>query len=96
MQPAPDWFDRLWDENAHNLPVWLRNPSGKKLVRNFAGILIETAGVMAQTPEGVRQVVAYARILAAVRGVRGVFDSPDPSPEQVAAFVERLVQKVKP
>jgi hypothetical protein len=96
LTPAPDWFDRLWDAQSHKLPIYLRNDSGKKVARSFVAGMIETLGAAAKTPEGMRQVVAYARIAAILRGSRGILDQPDPSPEQVADAVERLVQRLKP
>ena len=96
IQPASDWFDRLWSENESRLPIYLRNDAMKKTARGIIGNLIEGAGSFAKTPEGVRQIVAYARIAAILKGVSGVTSAPDPSPEQVAEMVERLVQRVKP
>jgi len=94
---TPDWFDRLWESSIKaKLPLLLRTEAIKKLAREAVGTATETLGALAKTPEGMRQVVAYGRIFAAVRGLQGVFSSPDPSPEEVAAFVERLVDKVKP
>jgi hypothetical protein len=96
LTPAPDWFDRLWDQNSQKIPVYLRNDAFKKTARGLVGLCVESLGSFAKTPDGMRQVVAYARIVAALRGVQGVANAPDPSPEQVAEMVERLVARVKP
>lgn len=96
IQPAPDWFDRLWDSNTDKLPLLLRNDSAKQAARGLVGVMVEALGKQATTPEGIQQVVAYARILASVKGIRGVMEAPDPSPAEVADFVERLVQRAKP
>jgi len=92
----PDWFDRIWDEHAPKLPIYLRNSATKEMARNLMHGVIQIAAVQAQTPQGVRALIAFSRITAILKGVQGVCDSPDPSPEEVAAAVERLVQRVKP
>jgi hypothetical protein len=92
-----DWFDDIWDTRvAPTLPIYLRSSGVKDLARGAVRVLVEGLGAHAETPDGMRQIVAYARILASVKAVRGVFDSPDPTPEQVADAVERLMQRVKP
>lgn len=96
IQPAPDWFERLWEEHAHKLPILLRNDSGKKLARQLVAVVIDSLGQFAKTPEGVRQIVAYARIYSILKGSQGVIDAPNPTPEQVADAVQKLVEKVKP
>jgi hypothetical protein len=91
----PDWFDRFWDEHKDKLPVYLRGQ--KKAARLILAGVIEALGKQATTPEGVRSIIAFAKISSIVKGTRGVLDSPDPSPEQVADAVEKLVQRmVKP
>lgn len=92
----PDWFDVLWESHQHKLPFLLRNDAGKKLAREILGMAIQGVVTYSKTPRGVRALIAFSRIQAIVKGVQGVCDSPDPSPEEVAAAVERLVQKVKP
>jgi hypothetical protein len=90
----PDWFDSWWDANQSVIPIWLRGQ--KKAARQILAGVIQGLGSYAQTPEGVKQVLAFARIYAIIRGTQNVFDSPDPSPDQVADAVQRLVDRVKP
>ncbi len=92
----PDWFDLLWETHQQKLPIFLRNEAGKKLAREIVGVAIQGAASYSTTPQGVRALIAFSRIAAIVKGVTGVCDSPDPTPEEVAAAVERLVQRVKP
>jgi hypothetical protein len=96
IKPAPDWFDRLWETEQKRLPLFLRNESSKDLARKLVATAVEAAGSFAKSPEGMRQVIAYGRIYAAVRGMGDLMGQPDPSPEQVAAAVEKLVARVKP
>lgn len=92
----PDWFDVLWETHQHKIPFMLRNDVGKKLARDIIGLAISGAATYSTTPQGVRALIAFSRIQAILKGARGVCESPDPSPEQVADAVERLVQRVKP
>lgn len=92
----PDWFDTFWQEHRNKLPVLMRGDGTKELARNLMGAAVQTAAKQATTPQGVRALIAFSRVAAIVKGVNGVCDSPDPSPEEVAAAVERLVKKVKP
>jgi hypothetical protein len=92
----PDWFDVLWETHQHKIPFLLRNDAGKRIAREIIGLAIQGAATYSTTPQGVRALIAFSRIQAITRGVQGVCESPDPSPEQVADAVERLVQKVKP
>lgn len=94
--PAPDWFDSFWDSQKHNLPTFLRNEAGKKLARAALDAAIQSGAQYAATPQGIRAVIAFARISAMLRGIQGVCDAPDPSPEQVVDGVERLLNRVKP
>ena len=92
-----DWFDEIWDVRvAPTLPIYLRSQSVKDLARGAVRVLVDGLGTHAKTADGMRQIVAFARIMAIMKGTAGVLDSPDPSPEQVADAVERLVAKVKP
>ncbi len=95
-QRIPDWFDVLWETHQHRLPFVLRNDMGKKIARDMLGLAIQGAASYSTTPPGVRALIAFSRVAAIVKGVNGVCDSPDPTPEEVAAAVERLVQRVKP
>jgi hypothetical protein len=90
----PDWFDAWWEENQRLIPVWLRTQ--KKAARMVLAGVIEGLGKQASTPEGVRMIVAFGKIATIVKGARGVIDSPNPSPDDIAEAVERLVQRVKP
>jgi hypothetical protein len=92
----PDWFDSLWETHSHRLPFFLRSDTGKDLVRKLAGDVIQEFAKQATTPKGIQSLIAFSRITAILKGVQGVCDSPDPSPEEVAAAVERLVQRVRP
>jgi hypothetical protein len=92
----PDWFDTLWEQQKMRLPVYLRNDATKKLAREMIGVMVQAGAQAAATPQGVRALIAFSRIAAIVKGVNGVCDSPDPSPEEVAAAVEQLMQRVKP
>lgn len=98
--PAPiksrDWFDDFWDSHRKDVPAFLRNDSFKNTARGLARVLIEGMGKQATTPEGIRQIVAYGRILATVKAMHNTASGPDPSPDEVADAVERLVQRVKP
>lgn len=95
-QRLPDWFDLLWETHQSKLPIFFRNEAGKKLARELVGVAISGAASYSTTPQGVRILVAFSRIMAIMKGAQGVLDSPDPTPEEVAAAVERLVQRVKP
>jgi microsomal dipeptidase-like Zn-dependent dipeptidase len=92
-----DWFDELWDRQV---PLMYRlHPSSAALKRIARSLMDEALKVMAKkagAPDGVKAIVAFARIQAIVTGAKGVLDAPDPTPEQVAEAVERLVQRVKP
>lgn len=92
-----DWFDDIWDTKVSpTLPVYLRSASIKQLARGAVRVLIESMGAHAKSPDGIRQVIAFARITAIMRGRTDVMGAADPTPEQVADAVERLVQRVKP
>src|SRR5271165_3452480 len=92
----PDWFDEFWNAQKVKLPLYLRNDATKELARGLLTAAVQGAAQAAGTPQGVRALIAFSRVAAIVKGVNGVCDSPDPSPEEVAAAVERLVAKVKP
>lgn len=94
--PAPDWFETFWHTQKNKLPVYLRNDATKELARGLLSASIQSAAQFATTPEGVRALISFSRIAAIVKGAHGVCDAPDPSPEEVAAAVERLVRRVKP
>jgi hypothetical protein len=93
---ARDWFDDFWDSHKRDLPAFLRNDSFKDTARGLVRVMVEGIGQQATTPEGIRQIIAFARIAAILKGTQGVMDAPNPTPEQVAEAVERLVQRVKP
>jgi hypothetical protein len=94
--PAPDWFEQLWREHQHRLPFLLQNETGKRMVRDLLGIVLESLKAQAGSASGVSTVIAFARIQAMLKGCQGVLDAPDPTPEQVADAVERLVERMKP
>ena len=100
LTQSPDWFDALWEQHKHKLPPYLRSEPVKKLAREMIGPLsdfaLQEAARKAATPDGIRVIVAFARVTAILKGAQGVCDSPDPTPEEVAAAVERLVKRVKP
>ena len=91
----PDWFDRLWAEASPRLPVLLRSEGAKRIAREVADLAIREFAKQAGTPEGVRAIIAYAKISAILKGTRGVCDAPDPTPEEVTEAVQRLVDKLK-
>jgi len=91
----PDWFDRLWHEYSPKLPVLLRTDSAKKIAREIADVAIREFAKQAGTPEGVRAIIAYAKISAILKGTRGVCDAPDPTPEEVTEAVKKLVERLK-
>jgi len=95
-QRLPDWFDALWETHREKVPLFLRNDTGKKLLRDALGAAMQGAASYSTTPSGIRAIIAFSRISAIVKGVNGVCDAPDPSPEQVAEAVERLMKRVKP
>lgn len=95
-QRIPDWFDLLWEEKIKKqIPLYLRNESVKKIARTLIDETFKMAAVQATTPQGVRALIAFSRIAAIVRGVNGVANAPDPSPEEVADGVQRLVEKLR-
>ena len=97
LKPAPDWFDDLWDTTiAPQVPIYLRGETLKQTARGLTRILVERLGALATTPEGVRQIVAYARIATVCKAAMRANLGPDPTPEQVAEFVEKVVARVKP
>ena len=92
----PDWFDVFWEEQKSKLPIYLRNDATKQLAKSMIGAAIQGAASASTTPQGVRALIAFSRIAAIVKGTHGVCEAADPSPEEVAAAVERLVQRVRP
>jgi hypothetical protein len=90
----PDWFDAFWSKHEKEIPIWLRGQ--KKLARQLLGGVVESLGAYGKTPAGIQQIIAFARITAIMKSVGGAMTGPDPSPEDVVARVEWLVQKVKP
>jgi hypothetical protein len=92
-----DWFDELWDRH---IPLMFRlHPMAgqlKSLARNLMDEALKIMAKRAGAPDGVKAVIGFARIQAIVKGAQGVMDAPDPSPEQVVEYVERLTQRVKP
>lgn len=95
LPAARDWFDDFWDQNVAMLPVYLRGMPIKKLARELMQLGLKAMARQAGTPEGVKAVIAFARVKAILQGAQGVLDAPDPSAEQVTDAVERLVQRVK-
>lgn len=91
--PAPDWFDTFWEKHEKDIPIFFRNARGKELARSAMDAAIQGAAQAATTPQGLRALIAFSRISAIVKGVHGVCDAPDPSPEEVAAAVEKLAQR---
>jgi len=91
----PDWFDRLWAEASPRLPVLLRSEGAKRIAREVADLAIREFAKQAGTPEGVRAIIAYAKISAILKGARGVCDAAEPTPEEVTEAVQRLVDKLK-
>jgi len=94
--PTPDWFDTFWESQKHNVPVFLRNDHGKKIARAALEAAVQSGAQLATTPQGIRGLIAMARITAILKGVGGVLNSPDPSPEEVTRAVEELAQRVRP
>ena len=95
--PKPrDWFDDFWDANVRSLPAIMRGTSVKELARNLMQEALKGMAKQAGTPDGVRAIIAFARITAICKGAQGVLDAPDPTPEQVTEAVQRLVDRVKP
>ena len=92
IKPAPDWFDLLWEANRNRVPMLLRNEHGKQLARAALEAAIQGSATLATTPNGIRALVAFARISAIIKGSVEVCSAPDPTPEQIADAVERLVQ----
>lgn len=90
----PDWFDAVWAKHENELPIWMRGQ--KKLARQLIGAVIESMGAYAKTPAGMQQVIAFAKVASMVKGMSGLINAPDPSPDEVVSAVERLMQKVKP
>lgn len=95
LQPVPDWFDQLWAKHQNELPFVLRNETGKKLARTLLESAIQGMTDYSRGPQGVRTIVAFSKIAAIVKGINGVAGAPDPSPEEVAEVVKRLVEKLK-
>jgi hypothetical protein len=95
--PTPrDWFDDFWDQNVRTLPAMFRSNAVKEVARKLLDELLKHLARKAGTPDGVKAIVAFARIAAILKGSQGVLDAPDPSPDQVVEAVQRLVDKVKP
>ena len=69
------------------IPAFLRNDSFRNTARGIVRVLIEAMGKQAQTPEGVRVVIAFARVVTAMKALMGA--NINPSPEEVADAVER-------
>jgi hypothetical protein len=92
-----DWFDEIWEAKiAPQLPFYLRTDATKKLARGMVDVTVQAAAKQATTPQGVRALIAFSRIAAILKGVNGVCDAPDPSPEEVADAVQKLVERLKP
>jgi hypothetical protein len=94
LSDAPDWFDALWEKHSPDMPWWMR--SQKEAARTMMGPILDSFANQAKTPEGVRAIIAFAKIAKIVKGARGVLDDPNPTPDQVAEAVQRLVERVKP
>lgn len=94
-QATPAWFDKFWGENCIKLPPWFRGEAIKLLAWQLFELLLDNISKFAKTPDGVRQAVAFARIASIVKGSQNVLDAPDPTPEQVAEAVQRLVDRSK-
>lgn len=95
-QRLPDWFDTFWEANKLRLPVWARNDSAKQLARTMLDQSLQIAAKQAATPDGVRAIIAFAKISAIMKGVTGVMDAPNPSPDDVAEAVRKLVERLRP
>jgi hypothetical protein len=89
-----DWFDELWETHAHELPIFLRG--SKETARKLVPIFLESMSKAATAPESLRALAAVARISRILQGARGLVDTPEPSPEQIADAVERMVERLKP
>jgi len=92
----PVWFLNFWAENCVKLPILFRGESMMMLAWDLFGTLLEHVGRYMKTPDGMRQFIAFARIQTILSGSHGVLNQPDPTPEQVAEAVQRLVNRVKP
>lgn len=92
-QITPTWFDKFWADNCMRLPILMRGDSMKQLAWQLFQILLGAVGDYANTPDGMRAIVAFAKIQAIMQGSRDVMDAPNPSPEQVADAVQRLVDR---
>jgi hypothetical protein len=96
LASTPDWFDTLWDEHlAPQMPIYLRTAATKKLARGMLDVAVQAAAKQATTPQGVRALIAFSKISAIMKGANNVANAPDPSPEEVAEAVQRLVERVK-
>lgn len=94
-QRMPDWFDAYWEANKSRLPVLLRNDGAKQLARGLVDGMIQSMAQQATTPAGIRALISFSRITSILKGAQGVMESPDPSPEEVAEAVRRLVERVR-
>jgi hypothetical protein len=92
-QITPAWFDQFWAENCMRLPILMRGDSMKQIAWQLFQVLLEAVGREAKTPHGLRTIVAFAKIQAIMQGSQHVLGAPEPTPEQVAEFVQRLVDR---
>ena len=93
--PPPPWFLEFWEDNCHRLPMMLRGDTTMNLAWALFELLLSHVGRYARTPDGMKQVIAFARITAIMQGAQGVLDAPDPSPEQVEEALRKLLDKAK-
>jgi hypothetical protein len=94
--PAPPtWFLEFWEDNCQRLPTFARGESMMNLAWSLFELLLQHVGRYARTPDGVKKVIAFGRVVTILQGAQGVLDSPDPTPEQVEQAVQRLVERVK-
>jgi hypothetical protein len=95
-QRMPDWFDAYWEANKFRLPIFMRNDNTKQIARSLVDGMIQTMAQQATTPAGIRALISFAKITAVLKSTKGVMLSPDPTPEEVAEEVRRLVERVRP
>lgn len=95
-QIPPPWFDDFWEQKSPALPFLMRSEGVKMIAWDLLSSLLGILQEQSTTPSGVKAIIGMAKVQAILRGTQWVMNAPDPSPEQVAEAVERLMQKVKP
>lgn len=91
----PPWFDKFWEDQSPKLPFLLRSEGAKHVAWGLFQVLMDQMLQQSATPNGVKTVIAFGKVVTILQGSHNVLNAPDPSPEQVVEAVQRLVDGAK-